>query len=110
MREYKKWEKSQEKSIKFPKAPSKTTLEDGVSKLDLIREEGQKEISKWKHFDPRAPLARFSFADSRACQPEELEELITSLRWANLDHSFIDALRRGVGVHHAGMNRKYRQV
>ncbi|TLS29669.1 hypothetical protein PpBr36_01890 [Pyricularia pennisetigena] len=110
--DYGKWSKEQEKSKETKKGRKQdnTSLEEGMSKLDLVREEGQRDVSKWRYFNPHAPLARFSFADSRACQSEELEELIRSLKWANLDPIFVEALRRGVGVHHSGMNRKYRQV
>ncbi|TLD21429.1 hypothetical protein PspLS_09123 [Pyricularia sp. CBS 133598] len=110
--DYEKWSKAQGKTkeAKQGRKQDHSGLEEGMSKMDLVREEGQKDVSKWEYFDPHAPLARFSFADSRKCQLEDLEELIRSLKWANLDPIFIEALRRGVGVHHAGMNRKYRQV
>ncbi|KAI6363411.1 hypothetical protein MCOR25_005904 [Pyricularia grisea] len=112
MIDYEKWSKTQEKTkeTKQTRKHDKIDLAEGMSKLDLAREEGQKDVSKWKYFDPDAPHARFSFANSRACQLDELEELIHSLKWADLDQIFIEALRRGVGVHHAGLNRKYRQV
>ncbi|KAI7914344.1 DEAD/DEAH box helicase [Pyricularia oryzae] len=112
IKDYEKWVKAQEKikETKQGRKQDKNGLEEGMSKMDFVREEGQEEVSNWQSFDPQAPLAKFSFSDSRKCQREDLEELIRSLNWVNLDPVFIEALRRGVGVHHAGMNRKYRQV
>lgn len=66
--------------------------------------------STWASFDPQAPLSKFSFADETKFSASELEETIRSLRWKQIDPRIIDGLRRGIGVHHAGMNNKYRQV
>lgn len=110
MSEYETWKRSQEKSTKAPAAVKMSTLDEDVSKLDIIREQTTKDASKWEYFDPDQPLPRFSFADSRACPSEDLEGLLKRLRWSNLHPTFINGLKRGVGVHHAGMNRQYRQV
>ncbi|KAK1020060.1 hypothetical protein LTR33_019254, partial [Friedmanniomyces endolithicus] len=40
----------------------------------------------------------------------ELEIYVRQLGKRNIQQWLIDALQRGIGVHHAGMNRKYRQV
>lgn len=61
-------------------------------------------------FDPNRPLAAFSFADETKFSASEIEQTIWSLRWKDINPKIISALRRGVGVHHAGLNTKYRQV
>lgn len=61
-------------------------------------------------FDPEAPLERFSLGDETKITRSELEWMIWSLRWKNINPDILNALRRGIGIHHAGMNRKYRQI
>ncbi|KAK4623760.1 hypothetical protein CLAFUW4_05812 [Fulvia fulva] len=124
-----KWEKTLERweewkklklkaASKAPKAGTKAKKgkgdDDGedekASKLDLQKDAAGSEDSKWESFDPEAPQDGYHFADHTALQASELEGYIRQLRRRDLQQWLIDALARGVGVHHAGMNRKYRQV
>ncbi|ROW17017.1 hypothetical protein VPNG_01433 [Cytospora leucostoma] len=66
--------------------------------------------STWATFDPDAPLPQYSFADETKFSKSELNETIYSLRFKEINPQVIEALRRGIGIHHAGMNRKYRQT
>jgi hypothetical protein len=84
--------------------------EEGMGKAELERESASREVSKWASFDPEAPLPRFSFADTTKMSSEEFEERIGTIWKDSVRPPFVEALRRGVGVHHAGMNRQYRQV
>jgi hypothetical protein len=79
-------------------------------KAQSEREAASRDVSKWESFDPDAPLARFSFADTTKMSSEELEERLLRIYPGAVQQLFIEALRHGVGVHHAGMNRQYRQV
>ncbi|KAL0940461.1 DEAD/DEAH box helicase [Colletotrichum truncatum] len=114
---YNEWQNAQ-KIKKRAKAPKETGTRrkietDGTSfdKMDHIREDASQEASKWASFNPAAPIDRFSFADPHKISREELESLIENLMKSDkIDKPIIDALRRGMGVHHAGMNRRYRQV
>lgn len=111
--EFEKWKRSREKmKHKAPKATKKGKGDDeeGTSKLDLAREEANRESSPWESFDPEAPLTEFSFADTTKISKEELESRLGSLKWQKCKPALINALRRGLGVHHAGMNRQYRQA
>ncbi|GJC89533.1 putative helicase C694.02 [Colletotrichum liriopes] len=81
-----------------------------MTHADIARDDANREISPWESFDPEAPLPQFSFADTAKITHEELEERICSLSDQGLNPTFIHALRRGLAVHHAGMNRQYRQV
>ncbi|KAH6623294.1 hypothetical protein F5144DRAFT_457365, partial [Chaetomium tenue] len=114
MAAFEAWKKAQEASKgKNPKkASSKRREEDGdeQGKANSARDAANRDVSKWESFDPDAPLAQFSFADNTKISKEELEERLRTI-WADaVQPPFVDALRRGVGVHHAGMNRQYRQV
>ncbi|KAL2883508.1 hypothetical protein SGCOL_001191 [Colletotrichum sp. CLE4] len=81
-----------------------------LTQADLVREDASRDISPWEGFDPKAPLPQYNFADTTKLTVEELEARIRSLDDLGIKPRFIDALRRGLGVHHAGMNRQYRQV
>ncbi|OAA65016.1 DEAD-like helicase [Cordyceps fumosorosea ARSEF 2679] len=83
---------------------------DKMSKLDMLREEMSVEASKWDSFEPDAPLERFSFADTKKMPDSESKPLVKRLIEANVQPKIIAALSRGIAVHHAGMNRNYRQV
>ncbi|KAH7409767.1 DEAD/DEAH box helicase-like protein [Phaeosphaeria sp. MPI-PUGE-AT-0046c] len=84
--------------------------EERVSKLDREREAGSVEHSKWDGFDPHAPINGFHFANTQKLLRSELDIYKQQLRDRGVAGWLISALSRGVGVHHAGMNRKYRQV
>ncbi|SMY22427.1 unnamed protein product [Zymoseptoria tritici ST99CH_1A5] len=125
-----KWEKTLEKFEEYKemkakansraskaaqKKPSKKSKEDEgdedkASKLDLQREAAGGEDTKWESFDPDAPMEGYHFADHTKVQTSELQIYVGQLWKRQVPSWLIDALGRGVGVHHAGMNRKYRQV
>ncbi|KJK73724.1 helicase [Metarhizium anisopliae BRIP 53293] len=104
--EFEKWKKTSSKAI------SKRTWshEAGLSKSDSIKEAANADISVWESFDPEAALEMFSFADRAKLLGSEFEAIVAPLKNANLKSGIVDALRRGMGIHHAGMNREYRQV
>ena len=65
---------------------------------------------KYELFDPEAPVDGFHFADTKRLLPSELAIYVRQLQKRQLSPMLVSALKRGVGVHHAGMNRKYRQI
>ncbi|KAM0200221.1 hypothetical protein ACHAPI_002645 [Fusarium lateritium] len=85
-------------------------VEEGVSKLDLAREDASVEFSAWESFNPDTPLEHFSFAGTKTMQQKDFNDLVKSLSKDKVAGWLVEALRRGLGVHHAGMNRRYRQV
>ncbi|KAG6040949.1 hypothetical protein E4U41_006540 [Claviceps citrina] len=107
------WKKSglrgKRKEVRTRANPHSQNEEDS-SKMDAMQEEADKDISKWQSFDPEAPLDMFSFADRTKLLDSDLEDSITRLAYVNMKPEIVEALRRGVGVHHAGMNREYRQI
>jgi superfamily II RNA helicase len=84
--------------------------EEKVSRLDREREAGSAEHSKWDGFDPRAPIKGFHFANTQKLLQSELDAYRQQLRDRGVADWLISALNRGIGIHHAGINRKYRQV
>lgn len=108
VRDHEAWKKQSFKRAKSSKSLVKA--EEGSTKADMMRERASRDEHPMETFDPQAPVSMFSFADESKLLPSELETHIQSLKWANLNPSLIECLRRGIGVHHSGMNRAYRQV
>jgi superfamily II RNA helicase len=84
--------------------------EDGLTKDDIARDGANNEANPWASFDPDRPVDRFHFADSKKVSREELDGYERELVRRDVSQWLIRAMRRGIGVHHAGLNRKYRQV
>ncbi|PVH90972.1 P-loop containing nucleoside triphosphate hydrolase protein [Periconia macrospinosa] len=84
--------------------------EERVSRLVRERDAGSTDHSKWSGFDPLAPINGFHFTNARKLSQSELDEYKQQLHERDIPKWLIGALSRGIGVHHAGMNRKYRQV
>lgn len=83
---------------------------DQISREDRMWEEATAEASVFESFDPEAPLEGFHLTDVKKLTPSEFEVHAQELRRRFVPERLIAALRRGIGVHRAGMNRKYRQV
>lgn len=81
----------------------------GRNKEEMIRD---KEGSWLESFDPEAPLPQFSFQSPRSKKSgQELEADVADLtRWNDIPEWVVGCLRRGIGVHHSGLNRKLRQL
>lgn len=114
MREFEQWQKEKPKKELEVKVPKRTKDDKGdsnkVSGLEVTKAAASVEASQWESFDPEAPLEQYSFADHSKLLPSEFEEMTRKLQWEKLNPWLVDALNRGIGVHHAGMNRRYRQV
>lgn len=111
LNEFGQWQKQKRSSLENqsfsrPKRDDERTL----SKLEVVRQEASAETSPWEGFNPEWPLNQFSFADTKAMKQKEFDDLMGSLDADKVQAWLIAALRRGLGVHHAGMNRRYRQM
>ncbi|KAK6823653.1 DEAD/DEAH box helicase [Apiospora arundinis] len=108
----KKKTKALQNRKKRSKAVSKGTneVDTDATKHELLREKIDCEPSYWTSFDPDAPIAEFTLADHTKVSRDELEKSLRDLQWLKISTRLLDALKRGVGVHHAGMNRRYRQI
>ncbi|KAF1821942.1 P-loop containing nucleoside triphosphate hydrolase protein [Dissoconium aciculare CBS 342.82] len=119
---FEEWKKLKEKNkTKMAKETSKKSAKaakskdddgdaDRTSKLDLQRDAFSSDDTKWESFDPEGPLEGYHFADLAKAQRSDLEVYVRQLRFKDVPEYLIKALGRGIGVHHAGMNRKYRQI
>ncbi|KAF2702832.1 DEAD/DEAH box helicase-like protein [Pleomassaria siparia CBS 279.74] len=116
LQKWEDWKKAMQKAGKRgpPKVPKKKGGgggdEEGLTKEDLMRDSASNEASPWASFNPDAPVESFHFADNKKMTQEELGKYMKELIRRELPEWLLDSLRRGVGVHHAGLNRKYRQV
>lgn len=112
MEGYEKWKAT--KDIKAAKEVKSTKNKDKdgerLSRTGVERESAEREESHYRFFDPNAPCKEFSFADVHKVEKSEIEDYFKKLQWKGVAKWLITALTRGIGVHHAGMNRKYRQT
>ena len=115
---FEKW-KSEEAKIagKRPakKVPSKKGRGDGddddpSSKSDKIQDAASESSNPYAHFDPDTPVDGFHFAARHKVEASVLNMYYRQMKLRGLPSWLTDALQRGIGVHHAGMNRKYRQA
>lgn len=107
---FEQWKKATEKTEALNKNGSKAKSKGKRDDDDVDDDHLREDPSSWATFDPDAPLPQFSFADETKLTKSELNETIYSLRFKEINPKIIEALRRGIGIHHAGMNRKYRQT
>lgn len=84
--------------------------DDPSSKMDKIQDAASDEANPYANFDPEAPVDGFHFAARHRAEASELNMYYGQMKWRGLPPWLTDGLQRGIGVHHAGMNRKYRQV
>lgn len=84
--------------------------DESISRADQIRESASVEKSQWALFDPERPVDMFNLADFKKLRQSEFAVYAEQLKRREVPRWLIDALERGIGVHHAGMNRKYRQI
>lgn len=115
LEKFEEWKKVQEK-IASSKGGKKMPKKGGdkedekASKLDMQRDATSAEASPWETFDPEAPVEGYHFADHSKVLLSEMEIYIRQLKYRDVQDWLIAGLQRGIGIHHAGMNRKYRQV
>ena len=110
------WKKMNEnKKLKRPVKTSASKKgraddEDPASKADQAKDSANEEQNQYETFDPEAPQDMFTFADKRKFQASDLAHYFWQLERKGVAPWLMEALTRGIGVHHAGMNRKYRQM
>ncbi|OKL57447.1 hypothetical protein UA08_07159 [Talaromyces atroroseus] len=113
-----KWNERQKLEAKKKKTSgaTKATKKKGasndepMSRMDQLRESASVENSQSELFDPERPQDMFSLSDFTKLQLSEFAVYAEQLKRRGIHKWLIDALERGIGVHHAGMNRKYRQI
>ncbi|EIW61285.1 P-loop containing nucleoside triphosphate hydrolase protein [Trametes versicolor FP-101664 SS1] len=94
------------------KAKERERQADRLKKAKKDDEPAADRDTSWEaSFDPDDPSPQFSFAgSSQAFSKADLDDEIRSLGWTSTPDWALKALRRGVGVHHSGMNKHYRTL
>lgn len=106
----KEWESYLERKRRLGSKMRKAKPEDGATKLDMARDQADVESSALESFNPEDPLPEFSFGDFKRYSRTEWEHDLRDLeRWPGIPVELVEAFKRGIGVHHSGLNRKYRQ-
>lgn len=102
--------KQNPKKMAVPKKKGKANDEEGTSKADKMQDAASEEANPYANFNPDAPVEGFHFANIAKAEAAELAAIHKELKWRGLEPWLMESLTRGIGVHHAGMNRKYRQA
>ena len=108
--EAKRLGKRQAKKVPGKKGKGDNEDDDPSSKMDKMQDAASEEGAPYANFDPDAPVDGFHFAARQKAEISELNMYYGQMKWRGLPSWLTDGLQRGIGVHHAGMNRKYRQV
>ncbi|KAI4203482.1 MAG: hypothetical protein LQ350_001820 [Teloschistes chrysophthalmus] len=105
-------DKSKHNPTKGPamKKKGKTNDDEGTSKADKMQDAASEEVNPYANFDPDAAVDGFHFANIAKAEAKELAAIHKELIRRDLPAWLMESLTRGIGVHHAGMNRKYRQA
>ncbi|OAP63865.1 hypothetical protein AYL99_03092 [Fonsecaea erecta] len=107
------WKLNQDKLSK-KKAPKKVQRgnadDEPATRAERMRETGSEESSILESFNPDDPVSGFHLANTQKLSRLDFQEYANELKRRLVPDWLINGLRRGIGVHHAGMNRKYRQV
>ncbi|KAL8779643.1 MAG: hypothetical protein Q9213_006834, partial [Squamulea squamosa] len=102
--------KQNPKKMAVPKKKAKANDDEGTSKADKMQDAASEEANPYANFDPDAPVEGFHFANIAKAEAAELAAIHKELTRRGLQPWLMESLTRGIGVHHAGMNRKYRQA
>jgi hypothetical protein len=84
-----------------------------ATKNKVDPDEAKMKTVEWQAtFDPNAPLPQFSFAGQHTSYTQSMleEELKHLVRWTSTPQWALFCLQRGIAVHHAGMNKRYRTI
>lgn len=102
-----KWKEHKEaKTSRAAKKQAKaTTRNEEGSKEERLRERATEGSSFFDSFNPNDPSPQFSFADKSKYSDKELKDDFRFL--TKVPSYLLHALRRGIGVHHSGLNREF---
>lgn len=113
MEGYEKWKAARNVKKVRKDVRLKNKTKDGdvehLSRTEIERESMEQEGSKYEYFDPKEPCEGFSFAVPSKLEKAEMENYSREMERRGIDKWLMRALKRGIAVHHAGMNRYYRQ-
>ena len=105
MRAYEVWQARAKQREKQKERAGKQRPTEGDGPQDTVSE------TSWEaSFDPSEPSKDFSFAGNYInISREDVDNEIARLaKWSGVDKRALAALKRGIGIHHSGMNKGYR--
>lgn len=106
MRAYESWNARAKQREKQRERAARQRPDDGDASQSIAPE-----VSWEASFDPSEPSKNFSFAGNYVhVSKESVDSEIADLAkpWSGVDSRALAALKRGIGIHHAGMNKAYR--
>jgi ATP-dependent RNA helicase DDX60 len=108
----KTWEEWKAQAKERERAAAKEKRNTGRLKADLeMRTQSENPNERWENFNPNAPLDNFSFLNTKAPYSiRELQQDCKEVMLAGTPEWAVLCLRRGIGVHHSGMNKAYRAL
>jgi hypothetical protein len=106
----KEWEAYMERKKKMGNKMRKVKPDEGLTKMDMVRDQAEAESSVLDSFNPEDPLPEFSFADFKRYSKTEYESDLKDFEKWDVPKELVEAFKRGIGVHHPGLGRKYRQA
>ena len=107
MRAYESWQAGAKQRAKQKERAAKQRPAKGDEPQDITSE------TSWEaSFDPSEPSKDFSFSGKYISVSEEdvNNEIAHLAQWSGVDPRALAALKRGIGIHHAGMNKGYRAL
>ena len=109
LRQWDNWKSRSKERERFAEAQKKTKKR---SELEEESRCGASDHSWESFFNPDDPSPEFSFAGIRTLYSKsDLDKDIRELtRWTTAQPWALEALARGIAVHHAGMNKRYRSL
>ncbi|KAH8927575.1 P-loop containing nucleoside triphosphate hydrolase protein, partial [Atractiella rhizophila] len=104
METYKIWLKTRREKEKRAEREAKNSKVDEEQFIEP-------ESDPYTNFDPTAPLPQFNLANLKGkFSMNEVDEMIKEIEYIGMKPWFGQALKRGIGVHHAGMAYRYRVI
>lgn len=107
MRAYESWQSGTKQRQKQKERAERQRPSEGDGPQDVASD------TSWEaSFDPSEPSKDFSFAGNYInVSREDVDNEIARLgKWTGVDRRALVALRRGIGIHHSGMNKGYRAL
>lgn len=109
------WEagaKERERAAQRAAAKSAKAEGDKMERMAAAAAVDSSPLAMYANFDPNAPSDEFTFINwGTRYSASELDDDLKGLeRWTTTPKILIEALRRGIAVHHSGLNRRYRSL
>jgi hypothetical protein len=101
---YESWKANARQRVKQKERAAKERPTEGNRKQNITPD-----VAWEASFDPSEPSKDFSFAGNyvNVSKGNVDSEIARLAEWSGVDPRALAALKRGIGIHHAGMNKGY---